>query len=99
MGQLLLSAPNVKGWPNNTGWLDTNTIIFRQNWLNYIKRNIKRGKNKGLIVPNGVHKQFEKKLWHLFFGKRETNISKMSGNRFSKRELANLFDNPIFQLK
>jgi hypothetical protein len=32
MGQPLLTPPNVKGWPGGTGWLNTSTILERDNF-------------------------------------------------------------------
>ena len=32
MGQPLFSPPNVKGWPGGTAWLNTSTVLKRDNF-------------------------------------------------------------------
>lgn len=31
LGQVLLSPPNVSGWPSGTAWIDSSTLLFRMN--------------------------------------------------------------------
>jgi hypothetical protein len=45
LGQRLFYAPNVKGWPGNRAWINTNTLVLRYNIAAYLIY--------GLIDDNG----------------------------------------------
>jgi uncharacterized protein (DUF1800 family) len=36
MGQLLFAPPNVKGWDGGKSWISTSTLLFRNNFANYL---------------------------------------------------------------
>ncbi len=36
MGQTLLAPPNVKGWDGGRNWISTSTLLFRNNFANYL---------------------------------------------------------------
>ncbi|MGH7727545.1 MAG: DUF1800 domain-containing protein [Vulcanimicrobiaceae bacterium] len=36
MGQVLFSPPNVRGWPGGAAWLNTGTMLARDNFLNAV---------------------------------------------------------------
>jgi uncharacterized protein (DUF1800 family) len=36
MGQLLFAPPNVKGWDGGKNWISTSTLLFRNNFANYL---------------------------------------------------------------
>jgi len=40
MGQILFDPPNVKGWPKNRDWVDTNKFIVRSNSMDQLARAI-----------------------------------------------------------
>lgn len=36
MGQVLFAPPNVKGWDGGKSWISTSTLLFRNNFANYL---------------------------------------------------------------
>jgi uncharacterized protein (DUF1800 family) len=36
MGQILFAPPNVKGWDGGREWISTSTLLFRDNFANYL---------------------------------------------------------------
>jgi hypothetical protein len=36
MGQILFAPPNVKGWDGGKEWISTSTLLFRDNFANYL---------------------------------------------------------------
>jgi uncharacterized protein (DUF1800 family) len=36
MGQILFAPPNVKGWDGGKSWISTSTLLFRNNFANYL---------------------------------------------------------------
>ncbi|MDQ2868333.1 MAG: DUF1800 domain-containing protein [Verrucomicrobiota bacterium] len=36
MGQMLFQPPNVKGWDGGKSWISTSTLLFRNNFANYL---------------------------------------------------------------
>jgi len=40
MGQVLFSPPNVKGWPKDRDWVDTNKFIVRSHLMDQLARAI-----------------------------------------------------------
>jgi uncharacterized protein (DUF1800 family) len=38
LGQSLLNPPNVKGWPGQKSWIDTNTLLVRKEFLQELTR-------------------------------------------------------------
>jgi uncharacterized protein (DUF1800 family) len=36
MGQLIFAPPNVKGWDGGKSWISTSTLLFRDNFANYL---------------------------------------------------------------
>lgn len=43
LGQDLLDPPNVKGWKGGTGWITTQTMAIRNNFLHKIARGLRKG--------------------------------------------------------
>ena len=42
MGQTLFVPPNVKGWPGGKDWIDSNTLLIRQEFLRRAARGMQR---------------------------------------------------------
>jgi hypothetical protein len=36
MGQILFAPPSVKGWDGGRSWISTSTLLFRNNFANYL---------------------------------------------------------------
>jgi hypothetical protein len=36
MGQILFAPPSVKGWDGGKSWISTSTLLFRNNFANYL---------------------------------------------------------------
>ncbi len=66
MGQNLFSPPNVKGWPGNTAWIDSTSLLDRKRFLEQLFRAIEqpdkamvsmremRGEVKEMIGDRGI---------------------------------------------
>jgi uncharacterized protein (DUF1800 family) len=52
MGQILFDPPDVGGWPNNDGWVSSNTVIARVNFVTAIL-----GKLRALPPAGDAHQQ------------------------------------------
>jgi uncharacterized protein (DUF1800 family) len=52
MGQILFDPPDVGGWPNNDGWVSSNTVIARVNFVTSIL-----GKLRSLPPAKDIHTQ------------------------------------------
>ena len=50
MGQILFAPPNVKGWDGGKSWISTSTLLFRNNFANYLI-------NGDAIRPPGMKRQ------------------------------------------
>jgi len=50
MGQALFDPPDVGGWPNNDGWISSNTVIARVNFVTTVL-----GRLRNLPAANDVH--------------------------------------------
>jgi hypothetical protein len=69
MGQILFAPPSVKGWDGGKSWISTSTLLFRNNFANYLingdsilPETIKRGRGdigfraSGRTLPEEVHR-------------------------------------------
>src|SRR5207302_11498951 len=50
MGQILFAPPNVKGWDGGKNWISTSTLLFRNNFANYLI-------NGDAILPGAIKRQ------------------------------------------
>ena len=50
MGQILFAPPNVKGWDGGKSWISTSTLLFRNNFANYLI-------NGDAILPETIKRQ------------------------------------------
>jgi uncharacterized protein (DUF1800 family) len=50
MGQILFAPPNVKGWDGGKSWISTSTLLFRNNFANYLI-------NGDAILPPAMKRQ------------------------------------------
>ena len=50
MGQILFAPPNVKGWDGGKSWISTSTLLFRNNFANYLI-------NGDAILPGAIKRQ------------------------------------------
>jgi uncharacterized protein (DUF1800 family) len=50
MGQILFAPPNVKGWDGGKSWISTSTLLFRNNFANYLI-------NGDAILPEAIKRQ------------------------------------------
>jgi uncharacterized protein (DUF1800 family) len=50
MGQILFAPPNVKGWDGGKSWISTSTLLFRNNFANYLI-------NGDAILPPAIKRQ------------------------------------------
>lgn len=71
LGQELLHPPNVKGWPGNRAWIDTNTFLLRCNAAGIVVNGLdaediaggegEGGRRRGL--PRRIRSPFEASRW------------------------------------
>ncbi|HYW27721.1 MAG TPA: DUF1800 domain-containing protein [Terriglobales bacterium] len=57
MGQMLFDPPDVGGWPNNDGWISSNTVLARVNFVSAVLgrlRNLPAAKDVHLLQLDGV---------------------------------------------
>ena len=50
MGQILFAPPNVKGWDGGKSWISTSTLLFRNNFANYLI-------NGDAILPEAIKRR------------------------------------------
>jgi len=50
MGQVLFAPPNVKGWDGGKNWISTSTLLFRNNFANYLI-------NGDAILPEAIKRR------------------------------------------
>ena len=50
MGQVLFAPPNVKGWEGGKNWISTSTLLFRNNFANYLI-------NGDAILPEAIKRR------------------------------------------
>jgi len=51
MGQVLFYPPNVKGWDGGAAWIDSQTVLTRENFANGLVRNEKATANATWLQP------------------------------------------------
>jgi uncharacterized protein (DUF1800 family) len=98
MGQILFDPPNVKGWPKDRDWVDTNKFIVRSNLMDQLARAI----SSNMAVIGAPYCSSEKiaSLAAIPIPNSKQNIqvgNKMSGN--CQQQLTQLVTDPIWQLK
>jgi hypothetical protein len=59
MGQSLFYPPNVKGWDGGRAWINTNTLLIRYNFANYLVSGVVPdfGSGKGYIKPQNLRRR------------------------------------------
>ena len=91
LGQDLFNPPNVKGWSNGIDWIDTTSLVNRNE---FIKKVVKRRVNKRIINYLDL-KDFNEFKDYFYAIKVEDNIP--FNNK--KEEYITLLTKPIYQLK
>jgi uncharacterized protein (DUF1800 family) len=56
MGQSLFDPPDVNGWPNNAGWISSNTVVER---VNFVTAALARTKGRLPCASDGVRRHLE----------------------------------------
>ena len=98
MGQVLFDPPNVKGWPKDRDWLDTNKFIVRSNVMDKLARAI--SKNMAVIGAPFCTAEKIASLATIPMPSSEPDVqasSSMMGN--CQQQLTQLVTDPIWQLK
>jgi len=98
MGQVLFDPPNVKGWPKDRDWLDTNKFIVRSNVMDKLARAI--SKNMAVIGAPFCTAEKIASLTTIPMPSSEPDMkasSSMMGN--CQQQLTQLVTDPIWQLK
>ena len=55
MGQVLLSPPNVKGWPGGDGWINSTTLLARKQFLDRLVRAAEAPTPAMMTTANGAN--------------------------------------------
>lgn len=91
LGQDLFNPPNVKGWQGGNAWIDTNSLVNRNEFINkFIKRKVTKKTIKKLALKDFTD-------FKNYFYAIKTNDEILFKNK--KSEYKNLLSNPIYQLK
>ena len=102
--QDIFNPPNVKGWVGGTYWLDSNSILLRNQIISRFVRGKGKGRKSGMMMSNDIFensnfKNSAKKgfLQHYFLALYPITEIDYSKNR--KSVIASLLLDPIYQLK
>ena len=102
--QDIFNPPNVKGWVGGIYWLDSNSILLRNQIISRFVRGKGKGRKSGMMMSNDIFensnfKNSAKKgfLQHYFLALYPITEIDYSKNR--KSVIASLLLDPIYQLK
>ncbi len=91
LGQELFNPPNVKGWEGGETWIDSSSIVNRQE---FIKRVIKKKMNKKSIISLNINSydDFQSYFYPLHLDKKVNFVAK-------KKNYIQLLSESVYQLK
>ncbi|EPJ55411.1 MAG: hypothetical protein OFPI_03890 [Osedax symbiont Rs2] len=98
MGQVLFDPPNVKGWPKDRDWLDTNKYIVRS----YLMDQLARAISSNMAVSGAPYCSLKKMASLAAIALPDTQKSKQFDNSMDgscQQQLTQLVTHPIWQLK
>ncbi len=104
--QDLFSLPNVKGWVGGVDWLDSSSVLLRNQIISRFTRGKEMGGGKKMMVKSDSFFTFKKGLSKRKKVKFLTQyllpispVGKINYNQSIKKIVANLVKDPVYQLK
>lgn len=91
MGQVLLSPPNVRGWPGGNTWINSQTLVARREFVSRLMG------NAGMAYPQVVLDEGQKQALAQAYLAVEVDVSVMNGRSYGAF-LADLFGSAEFQV-
>ncbi len=104
--QDLLDPPNVKGWIGGVDWLDSSSVLLRNQIISRFSRDKKMGKKRGMMMQmkdtftfkKGISKEKKVEFLKEYLLSLEP-VNKVNYKQNIKKIIADLVKDPVYQLK